>query len=93
VVGLDIAGLREAALPGVLRGRSIVKDYFVLDGGTVPRLLSEVAGPSARVGPLFRVGGDRYVLGTIPFDFAQLREELRNGKTVTELTAWSPPSQ
>jgi hypothetical protein len=32
VVGLDIAGLREAALPDVLRGRSIVKDCFVLDG-------------------------------------------------------------
>jgi hypothetical protein len=77
----------------VFRGRSTAKDCFVLDGGTVPRLLSEVAGPSARFGPFFRVGGDRDVLGAIPFDLAQLREELRNGKTVTELTAWSPPTQ
>jgi hypothetical protein len=54
----------------VLRGRSTIKDYFVLDGGAVPRLLSQVAGPSARVGPLFHVGGDRDVLGAIPFDLA-----------------------
>jgi len=77
----------------VLRGRSIVKDYFVLDGGTGSALTVRGSRAVCRVGPLFRVGGDRYVLGTIPFDLAQLREELRNGKTDTELTAWSPPSQ
>jgi hypothetical protein len=41
----------------------------------------------------FYAGGDRYVLGAIPFDPTELHEELRNGKTVTELTAWSPPTQ
>jgi catechol-2,3-dioxygenase len=41
----------------------------------------------------FYAGGDRYVLGAIPFDPAQLHEEFRNGKTVTELTTWSPPTQ
>jgi catechol-2,3-dioxygenase len=40
----------------------------------------------------FYAGGDRYVLSAIPFDPTQLREELRTGKTVAELTAWSPPA-
>ena len=38
----------------------------------------------------FYAGGDRYVLGAIPFDPARLMEELRSGKTVPELTVWSP---
>jgi hypothetical protein len=38
----------------------------------------------------FYAGGDRYVLGAIPFDPAQLLKELRGGKTVAELTAWAP---
>jgi catechol-2,3-dioxygenase len=38
----------------------------------------------------FYAGGDRYVLGAIPFDPAQLLKELRGGKTVTELTSWAP---
>jgi catechol-2,3-dioxygenase len=39
----------------------------------------------------FYAGGDRYVLSAIPFDPAHLLGQLRNGKTVAELTAWSPP--
>ena len=39
----------------------------------------------------FYAGGDSYVLSAIPFDPAKMREELRGGKTVAELTAWSPP--
>jgi 2,4-dichlorophenol 6-monooxygenase len=39
----------------------------------------------------FYAGGDRYVLSAIPFDPAKKLEELRGGKTVAELTAWSPP--
>jgi 2,4-dichlorophenol 6-monooxygenase len=38
----------------------------------------------------FYAGGDGYVLGAIPFDPATLVEELSRGKTVAELTAWSP---
>ena len=38
----------------------------------------------------FYAGGDGYVLGAIPFDPALLAEELDGGKTVAELTAWSP---
>jgi hypothetical protein len=40
----------------------------------------------------FYAGGDRYVLSAIPFDPASKLEELRAGKTVAELTAWSPPA-
>ena len=40
----------------------------------------------------FYAGGDRYVLSAIPFDPAAKLEELRAGKTVAELTAWSPPA-
>lgn len=40
----------------------------------------------------FYAGGDRYVLSAIPFDPAKKQEELRGGKTVAELTAWSPPA-
>jgi catechol-2,3-dioxygenase len=38
----------------------------------------------------FYAGGDRYVLGAIPVDPAQLAEQLHGGKPVAELTAWSP---
>jgi hypothetical protein len=38
----------------------------------------------------FYAGGDGYVLGAAPFDPALLAEELDGGKTVAELTAWSP---
>jgi catechol-2,3-dioxygenase len=38
----------------------------------------------------FYAGGDRYVLGAVPFDPARLAEQLDGGKTVAELTAWSP---
>lgn len=38
----------------------------------------------------YYAGGDRNVLGAIPFDPAQLLDEYRRGKTVAELTAWSP---
>ena len=41
----------------------------------------------------FYAGGDRYVLSPIPFDPAELLEELRRGKSVAELTAWSPPAE
>jgi 2,4-dichlorophenol 6-monooxygenase len=41
----------------------------------------------------FYAGGDRYVLSAIPFDPAEKLEELRGGKTVAELTAWSPPAR
>ena len=40
----------------------------------------------------FYAGGDGYVLGAIPFDPAALAAELNYGKTVAELTAWSPQS-
>ena len=40
----------------------------------------------------FYAGGDRYVLSAIPFDPARKLAELRGGKTVAELTAWSPPA-
>jgi hypothetical protein len=40
----------------------------------------------------FYAGGDRYVLSASPFDPAQMLRELRGGKTVAELIAWSPPS-
>jgi 2,4-dichlorophenol 6-monooxygenase len=40
----------------------------------------------------FYAGGDRYVLSAIRFDPAEKLEELRGGKTVAELTAWSPPA-
>ena len=38
----------------------------------------------------FYAGGDRYVLSAFPFDPAEKLEELRGGKPVAELTAWSP---
>ena len=41
----------------------------------------------------FYAGGDRYVLSAIPFDPAEKLAELRGGKPVTELTAWSPPAR
>jgi catechol-2,3-dioxygenase len=41
----------------------------------------------------FYAGGDRYILGATPFDPADLLKELRNGKSVAELIAWSPPSE
>jgi catechol-2,3-dioxygenase len=41
----------------------------------------------------FYAGGDRYVLSAIPFDPAEKLKELRGGKTVAELTVWSPPDQ
>ena len=41
----------------------------------------------------FYAGGDRYVLSAIPFDPATKLEELRGGKTVAELTAWSAPAR
>jgi hypothetical protein len=41
----------------------------------------------------FYTGGDRYVLSAIPFHPAEKLEELRGGKTVAELTAWSPPDR
>jgi catechol-2,3-dioxygenase len=41
----------------------------------------------------FYAGGDRYVLSAIPFDPVKKLEELRGGKTVAELTAWSPPAR
>jgi catechol-2,3-dioxygenase len=41
----------------------------------------------------FYAGGDRYVLSPIPFDPAEVLEELRSGKSVAELTAWSPPAE
>ena len=40
----------------------------------------------------FYAGGDGYVLGAAPFDPAKMLAELRGGKTVAELTAWSPPA-
>jgi hypothetical protein len=40
----------------------------------------------------FYAGGDRYVLSAIPFDPAKKLGELRAGKTVAELTAWSAPA-
>ena len=40
----------------------------------------------------FYAGGDRYVLGAIPFDPAEVLKELRGGKPVAELTAWAPRS-
>jgi catechol-2,3-dioxygenase len=40
----------------------------------------------------FYAGGDSYVLSAIPFDPAKMLAELRGGKTVAELTAWSPPA-
>ena len=39
----------------------------------------------------FYAGGDRYVLSAIPFDPAKKLAELRAGKTIAELTAWSAP--
>jgi catechol-2,3-dioxygenase len=36
-------------------------------------------------------GGDRYVLGAIPFDPAEKLKELRAGTSVAELIAWTPP--
>jgi len=41
----------------------------------------------------FYAGGDRYVLSAIPFDPAEKLAELRGGKPVAELTAWSPPAR
>jgi catechol-2,3-dioxygenase len=41
----------------------------------------------------FYAGGDRYVLSATPFDPAEMLRDLRSGKTVAELTAWSPPSE
>jgi len=41
----------------------------------------------------FYAGGDRYVMGPTPFDPVALMKELRNGKPVAELIAWSPPSE
>ena len=40
----------------------------------------------------FYAGGDRYVLSAIPFDPAKKLGELRAGKTVAVLTAWSAPA-
>jgi catechol-2,3-dioxygenase len=40
----------------------------------------------------FYAGGDRYVLGAVPFDPAEMLKEFRGGKTVAELTAWAPRS-
>jgi catechol-2,3-dioxygenase len=37
----------------------------------------------------FYAGGDQYVLGAIPFDPAATLKELRDGKSVAELIAWS----
>jgi len=41
----------------------------------------------------FYAGGDRYVTSPTRFDPAELLKELRNGKSVAELIAWSPPSE
>ena len=41
----------------------------------------------------FYAGGDRYVTSPTPFDPAELLKDLRNGKSVAELIAWSPPSE
>ena len=40
----------------------------------------------------FYGGGDRYVLGALPFEPAQMLAELRSGRSVAELTAWAPRS-
>jgi catechol-2,3-dioxygenase len=40
----------------------------------------------------FYAGGDRYVLGMIPFDPAAKHKELRSGKSVAEVIAWAPRS-
>lgn len=37
-------------------------------------------------------GGDRYVLGAVPFDPAEKLKEFRAGKSVAELIAWAPPT-
>jgi catechol-2,3-dioxygenase len=38
-------------------------------------------------------GGDRYVLGGIPFDPAELMKRLGDGEAVAELIAWAPQGQ
>jgi catechol-2,3-dioxygenase len=38
-------------------------------------------------------GGDSYVRSATPFDPAEKLQELRDGKTVAEVTAWAPPHQ
>jgi catechol-2,3-dioxygenase len=38
----------------------------------------------------FFAGGDRYVVGGIPFDPADLRKRLIGGEALATLTAWSP---
>jgi catechol-2,3-dioxygenase len=40
----------------------------------------------------FYAGGDRYVLGATPYEPAEMLKEFHNGKTVAELTAWTPPT-
>jgi len=41
----------------------------------------------------FYAGGDRYVTSPTPFDPAELLTDLRNGRSVAELIAWSPPNE
>jgi hypothetical protein len=38
----------------------------------------------------FYAGGDRYVLGAIPFDPVEVLKDIRGGKTVADVTAWAP---
>jgi catechol-2,3-dioxygenase len=38
----------------------------------------------------FYAGGDRYVLGAIPFDPVEVLKDIRRGKTVADVTAWAP---
>jgi len=41
----------------------------------------------------FYAGGDRYILGATAFDPHDLLKELRDGKAVADLIAWSPPGE
>jgi catechol-2,3-dioxygenase len=87
-----LAGSQSAITPQVcLNHGPTMSMYYQDPNGNTVELYYDTKYTEEQI-TAFYAGGDRYVLGMIPFDPKDRLAELRSGKTVAEVTAWSPRS-